>query len=200
RALSSVTNVGSYNIKAEYSGLTPGKYSVTVANQGRLTISPFKLTLTAVSASKTYDGSTTFDKKSNVSATALLSGHSFRSGDGVKFSIYDSKGNLIKNGPVDVGTYTKKVTEVHIIDSAGNEVTSNYDITRIDGTLSILSGSGSPRTGDNNNLALWIGLLAASAVLIAAVVFTLLRKKKTARKPSASSKAETNAKTRKPRQ
>ena len=77
---------------------------------------------------------------------------------------------------------------------------NSSNITRIDGTLSILSGSGSPRTGDNNNLALWIGLLAASAVLIAAVVFTLLRKKKTARKPSASSKAETNAKTRKPRQ
>ena len=119
-----------------------------------------------------------------MSATALLSGHSFRSGDGVKFSIYDSRGNLIKNGPVDVGTYTKKVTDVHIIDSAGNEVTSNYDITRIDGTLTILPGNGSPRTGDTNNLALWIGLLAASAVLVAAVAATLLRRKKKSVKPN----------------
>ena len=191
RALSSVTNVGSYNIKAEYSGLTPGKYSVTIANQGTLSVTPYKLTLTAVSASKTYDGSLTFDKKSNVSATALLSGHSFRSGDGVKFSIYDSQGNLIKNGPVDVGTYTKKVTDVHIIDTAGNEVTSNYDITRIDGTLTILPGNGSPRTGDTNNLALWIGLLAASAMLIAAVVTTLVRRKKKSVKPNDAAPVKT---------
>ena len=185
RALSSVTDVGTYSIKAEYSGLTPGKYSVTIANQGRLTVTPYKLTLTAVSASKTYDGSANFDKKSSVSATALLPGHSFRSGDGVRFSIYDSRGNLIKSGPVDVGTYTKKVTEVHIIDSTGREVTSNYDITRIDGTLTIVQGSGSPRTGDNNNLVLWLVLLIASAVLVAVIAaWLILRRKKAGRKPS----------------
>ena len=180
RTLSSVTNVGSYNIKAEYSGLTPGKYNVTITNQGTLTVVPFKLTLTAVSATKNYDGSATFDKKSNVSATALVSGHKFRSGDGVKFSIYDQRGNLIQNGPIEVGTYSKKVTEVHIVDANNNEVTSNYDITRIDGTLTILPGNGSPRTGDTNNLILWIGLLAASALLIVAVAVTLLRRRKRA--------------------
>ena len=184
RALSSVTDVGSYNIKAEATGYDSGKYSVTIANQGTLTVVPYKLTLTAVSASKAYDGSTNFDKKSNVSATALLPGHSFRSGDGVKFSIYDSKGNLIQSGPVNVGTYTKKVTEVHIVDSGNREVTSNYDITRIDGTLTITpSGSNSPRTGDNNNIVLWVVLLLASAALIGSIIAMLLLKKKKAAAP-----------------
>ena len=184
RALSSVTDVGSYNIKAEATGYDSGKYKVTIANQGSLTVTPYKLTLTAVSASKVYDGSTNFEKKSNVSATALLSGHRFRAGDGVKFSIYDSKGNLIQSGPVNVGTYTKKVTEVHVVDGNNREVTSNYDITRIDGTLTITaSGSNSPRTGDNNNIVLWVVLLLASAALIGAVAAMLLLKKKKAAAP-----------------
>ena len=179
RTVGSIINAGSYNIKAEYTGgANASKYSVTIGNMGKLTVNPFKLTLTAESASKAYDGAVL--RNSNVKATGLVSGHKFRAGDGVKFSVYDSRGNLIKNGPVEVGTYSKKVTEVHIVDANNNEVTANYDITRVDGTLTIIaSGNNSPKTGDQNNLALWIGLLLASALAAAGVLITLrLRSKK----------------------
>lgn len=179
RTVGSIINAGSYNIKAEYSGgANASKYSVTIGNMGKLTVNPFKLTLTAESASKAYDG--TVLRNSNVKATGLVSGHKFRSGDGVKFSVYDAKGNLIKNGPVEVGTYSKKVTEVHIVDANNIEVTANYDITRVDGTLTIIaSGNNSPKTGDQNNITLWIVLLLISALAVAAVLITLrLRSKK----------------------
>ena len=179
RTVGSIINAGSYNIKAEYTGgANASKYSVTIGNMGKLTVNPFKLTLTAESASKAYDGAVL--RNSNVKATGLVSGHKFRAGDGVKFSVYDSRGNLIKNGPVEVGTYSKKVTEVHIVDANNNEVTANYDITRVDGTLTIIaSGNNSPKTGDQNNLALWIGLLLASALAVVGVLIALrLRSKK----------------------
>ncbi len=189
RAVSSVINAGTYTIKAEYSGVPGGRYNVTVTNQGTLTVSPYKLTLTAESASKPYDGTPL--KNTNVKATSLLNGHSFRSGDGVKFSVYDSKGNLIQNGPINEGSYTKKVTDVHIVDSNGNDVTANYDITRLNGTLTITPGSGSPKTGDRNNLSLWVGLLLASAVLIATVALVLvLRARKTRKAARVSADTE----------
>jgi len=181
RTLSAVTDAGTYSIKADVTGYDAGRYTVTTTGVGTLTVNPYKLTLTAESASKNYDG--TVLRNTNVKATALLSGHKFRSGDGVKFSVYDSKGNLIQNGPVQVGTYTKKVTEVHVVDSNNVEVTANYDITRIDGTLTILNGTGSPKTGDQNHLGIWIALLVLSAVLAGAVAFILLRRGKKSKKP-----------------
>ena len=150
-------------------GQGSGKYNVTLAD-GTLKVDPFKLTLTAVSAEKTYDG--TALKNDNVKATALISGHKFSV---VRFAVTDSNGNLIKNGPVSVGTYTKKVTDVTIVDARGADVTKNYDISKVDGTLKILQGDGSsntksPKTGDENNLGLWIGLLAASALIVLGIV------------------------------
>ncbi len=174
RTLSAVTDAGTYNIKADVTGYDAGRYTVTTTGVGTLNVNPYKLTLTAVSASKNYDGRVL--RNTDVKATALVSGHKFRSGDGVKFSVYDSKGNLIQNGPVDVGTYTKKVTEVHIVDANNIEVTANYDITRVDGTLTVVKGSGSPKTGDQNHIGLWIALLAASAVLVIVVAIYLLRR------------------------
>ena len=166
-------------------GQGSGKYNITLA-EGALKIEPFKVTLTAVSAEKYYDGSAL--KNDNVKATALVSGHKFSV---VKFAVTDSQGNLIKNGPVSVGTYTKKVTDVSIVDSKGNDVTRNYDITKIDGTLKVLQGNGannskSPRTGDENNLVLWIGLLAASALVVLGIVaYFYFRGKKGGSKPAA---------------
>ena len=174
RTLSAVTDAGTYSIKADCTGYDSSRYNVTVAKTGTLTVTPYRLTLTAESAVKNYDGSPL--RNSNVKATALLSGHKFRANDGVKFSVYDSQGNLIQNGPVAVGTYTKKVTDVHIVDANGIEVTSNYNITRIDGTLTINNSDGSPKTGDRNNLTLWIVLLAVSALLILAVATLFLRR------------------------
>ena len=164
-------------------GLGTGKYNVTVQD-GTLKVDPFKLTLTAVSAEKYYDG--TALKNDNVKASALVSGHKFSV---VRFAVTDSQGNLIKNGPVSVGTYTKKVTDVTILDSKGADVTKNYDITKVDGTLKVLQADGSansksPKTGDENNMGLWIGLLAASALILLGVVgYVLYRNnRKAARK------------------
>ena len=201
-ATSTITNVGTVankvgtvTIKDKNGAAVPfalngqgaGKYNVTVT-PGTLKVDPFKLTLTAVSAEKYYDG--TALKNDNVKATALISGHKFSV---VKFAVTDSQGNLIKNGPVSVGTYTKKVTDVTILDANNNDVTQNYDITKVDGTLKILQANGnnnskSPKTGDENNLGLWIGLLAGSAVIVLGIVgFLYFRNKKTkaARKPAA---------------
>ena len=201
-ATSTITNVGTVankvgtvTIKDKNGAAVPfalngqgaGKYNVTVT-PGTLKVDPFKLTLTAVSAEKYYDG--TALKNDNVKATALISGHKFSV---VKFAVTDSQGRLIQNGPVSVGTYTKKVTEVTILDAKNNDVTQNYDITKVDGTLKILQANGnnnskSPKTGDENNLGLWIGLLAGSAVIVLGIVgFLYFRNKKTkaARKPAA---------------
>lgn len=188
RTLSAVTDAGTYTIKADCTGYDSSRYNVTVVRTGTLTVSPYKLTLTAESAVKNYDGSPL--RNSNVKATALLSGHKFRAGDGVKFSVYDSLGNLIQNGPVAVGTYTKKVTDVHIVDGNNIEVTSNYSITRIDGTLTVNNSDGSPKTGDTNNLTLWIVLLAISALLILAIATLFLRRGKK-RSKSAQPKTDT---------
>ena len=166
-------------------GQGSGKYNVTLA-EGTLKIEPFKVTLTAVSAEKYYDGSAL--KNDNVKATALVSGHKFSV---VKFAVTDSQGNLIKNGPVSVGTYTKKVTDVTIVDSRGSDVTRNYDITKVDGTLKVLQGNGSnnsksPRTGDENNVILWIGLLAASALIVLGIVaYFYFRNRKGGARPAA---------------
>ena len=164
-------------------GQGSGKYNVTLAD-GTLKVDPFKLTLTAVSAEKTYDG--TALKNDNVKATSLVSGHKFSV---VKFAVTDSRGNLIKNGPVEVGTYTKKVTDVSIVDSRGNDVTNNYDISKVDGTLKVVQGNissntKSPQTGDQNKLGLWIGLLAVSALVVLGIVgFFYFRGKKGAANP-----------------
>ncbi len=166
-------------------GQGSGKYNVTLA-EGTLKIEPFKVTLTAVSAEKYYDGSAL--KNDNVKATALVSGHKFSV---VKFAVTDSQGNLIKNGPVSVGTYTKKVTDVTIVDSRGSDVTRNYDISKVDGTLKVLQGNGSnnsksPRTGDENNVILWIGLLAASALVVLGIVaYFYFRNRKGGARPAA---------------
>ena len=78
-----------------------------------------------------------------------------------------------------------------IVDSKGNDVTRNYDITKVDGTLKVLQGNGannskSPRTGDENNLVLWIGLLAASALVVLGIVaYFYFRGRKGGSKPAA---------------
>ena len=56
-------------------------------------------------------------------------------------AVFDSNGNTIKNGPVDPGVYTKKVSNVKIT-SGNTDVTANYDITMVDGTLKITGSSG----------------------------------------------------------
>ena len=189
QVLDEITNAGTYTIvpvvtikDKNGSDVSPDKYKITAAN-ATLTVKKFDLTLEAVSASKTYDGKALVNN--NVKATSLVSGHKFRDKDGVKFTVTDAKGNLVTNGVINVGTYVKKVTEVHIVDAKGADVTENYNITKIDGKLTITQGitpqndSKQPRTGDESNSTLFIILLIASALLLAVIAaFLVLQKKK----------------------
>ena len=111
------------------------KYNINYYS-GTLTVTKYPLTLTAVSDEKVYDGKALNNK--SVKATALANSNQSLSAD---YEVFDSNGNTIKNGPVDPGVYTKKVSNVKIT-SGNTDVTANYDITMVDGTLKITGSSG----------------------------------------------------------
>ena len=121
------------------------KYSIRYV-PGTLTVVKAPLTLTAVSDSKAYDGKALTNK--NVKASALANAGHKLSAD---YEVFDSNGNTIKNGPVDPGTYTKKVSNVKIT-ASGQDVTSNYEIKMIDGTLTI-TGTGTPTSRSTTSTA-----------------------------------------------
>lgn len=158
-----------------------GKYNITLA-AGTLTVNKASLTLTAESATKTYDGKALDNR--NVAATKLANTNHKLS---VTLAITDGKGNTITSGPVNPGTYTKKISAYTIMDGT-TDVTANYDVRTVDGTLTInpssQNNSNSPKTGDESNIGLWIGLLAGSALLIAAVVVFILMKNKKKNAPT----------------
>ena len=142
KSTSVITNVGSQAneiqsvvIKSAAGAVVDNsKYNIRFI-PGTLTVTKFPLTLTAVSDSKVYDGKALNNK--NVKATALANSSHKLSAD---YEIYDVRGNTIKNGPVDVGVYTKEISNVKIL-SGNQDVTANYEITTIDGTLTITGSS-----------------------------------------------------------
>ena len=68
----------------------------------------------------------------------------------------------------DAGTYPVEITGTAVVsDAEGNDVSNQFDVTAVDGTLTITdapddsdSSSGSPNTGDSGNLTLWMVLCA----------------------------------------
>lgn len=112
------------------------KYNINFYS-GTLTVTKFPLTLTAVSDEKAYDGQALNNK--NVKASALANAAHKLSAD---YEVFDSNGNTIKNGPVDPGVYIKKVSNVKIT-SGNQDVTANYEISTVDGTLKITGAGGS---------------------------------------------------------
>ncbi|MBQ9249646.1 MAG: InlB B-repeat-containing protein [Oscillospiraceae bacterium] len=153
------------------------QYKITTVS-GTLEVTKKPLTLTAESASKTYDGKALVNR--NVRATALASKDHVLS---VEYEITNSDGNVIKNGAVNVGTYTKRITTVTIKEGS-KDVTSNYAITKIDGKLTITAGSttkndsSQPKTGDNRHMGLWISILVASVVLLVLIAYVLIKRGK----------------------
>lgn len=146
---------------------------------GKLTVTKPQLTLTAESATKAYDGKAL--NNNNVSVNTKLDSKFKLS---VGLTVTDKAGNSVRNGPVNVGTYTKKISSVKIM-MGDTDVTEYFDIKRVDGTLTITSSdknnSTGVKTGDESNLGLWIGILVVCAVVIVGiVVFVVIKKKKAA--------------------
>ena len=185
RSLTSATNAGTYTIVPQVlirtkdgAAVPDNKYSINIIGaSGTLTVKKMDITLEAVSDSKPYDGKALVNDK--VKAPALPAGQKYQ---GVKLNVFDTRGNLIRNGVKEVGTYTKKITEVHIVDANGIDVTDNYNITKVDGKLTITSSSmnnsTSPKTGDDSKTGFIVAIIISAVLLIAiAIVFILLGKR-----------------------
>lgn len=101
------------------------QYDVRVS-AGVLRIRPVALTLQTNSAQKTYDGRPLRADGYELVKGALVEGQAF--------DAYTMTGSQ-----TNVGTGESMVTNIHIIDSYGRDVTANYQITILPGTLSVLA-------------------------------------------------------------
>lgn len=182
KSTSTITNAGtakneiqSVVIKDANGNAVPsGKYNITY-KEGELKINKFAITLTAESASKAYDGKALVNK--NVAASKLANTNHKLS---VEFLVTNSSGKT--TSAIEVGKYDKKITSYAIKDGT-TDVTSNYDVKVVNGTLTITSSSSnnsnSPKTGDESNIGLWIGILLGSAVIVAGIIiFVVVKNKK----------------------
>ena len=84
----------------------------------------------------------------------------------------------------DAGTYPVEITGTALVsDAEGNDVSNQFDVTAVDGTLTITDGhedsdssSGSPTTGDSGNLTLWMVLCAVGLAVAAGSIVYRRRK------------------------
>lgn len=144
----SITNVGSVDnipsnakiVDANSNDVT-ANYNITYVN-GIITITQRPITFTASNQSKRYDGTAlTADNNASVTSGSLVSGHS------ATFTCSGSR--------TTVGTSTKTLSDVKI-NSGTTDVTSNYSITKKNGTLTVskatptLSLTGATKTYDGN--------------------------------------------------
>jgi uncharacterized repeat protein (TIGR02543 family) len=99
-----------------------------------VTINPKQLTITGESASRTYTGSN--QSVTGITYDGLLGGHT---ASGMSYSA---------NG-TDVGTYNGSFSgTVVLMDITSKDVTGNYNITYVPGTLTIASAGGGDQGGD----------------------------------------------------
>ena len=125
----SITNAGTANnvpsvvIKNSSGTDVTSNYTVTKAN-GTLTVNKRAITVKADSASKTYDGSAlTKTSGGTVTSGSLVSGHTM---------------TVTNTGSItNAGTANNTVSSVVIKNSSGTDVTSNYNITKAVGTLTV---------------------------------------------------------------
>lgn len=100
------------------------KYKLTVEN-GKLTVKPRPITITASSASKIYDGRALTRNSYSISSGELAKGHKLTASvTGSQTELGSSANSVVKN--------TIKIT-----DASGNDVTANYSITTAAGTLTV---------------------------------------------------------------
>ena len=148
----------------------PAEYPFNVAlKTGTLTVTKYPITITADSGTKYYNG------KEFVLNSVTITAPNNKLVDGQKAEItveaQDSAGNKVK--AIKVGKYYNVVTQV-VIKDGNTDVTSNYDITTINGTLTIKNSNGNPQTGDTSNIGVWATVLAVSAVAVACIVVVVI--------------------------
>ena len=154
----------------------PSEYPVNIKIvEGKLEVKKYPVTITAKSGTKYYDG-----KEFILNAVTITAADN-KLVDGQKPDItveaQDDDGNPVK--AIKVGKYYNVVTQV-VIKEGNKDVTDNYDITTVNGTLTIKNSNGNPQTGDTSNISLWATVLAVSAVAVVciAVIFIVRNKKK----------------------
>lgn len=142
-----------------------------------LEILPRDLTITAASASKVYDGKTlTCHNVASATGTLALDTHTL-----------NTKDIVYQGSQTEVGSSANKIVSVVIRDSTGKDVTANYNIKFVDGTLQVTaapgqngnsgstSGSNSVTTGDTANVPLWGCVMLGS---LAGILFWTIRRRK----------------------
>ena len=165
----SITNAGTtankinkVTVKDASGNDVTGKYTITTQD-GTLTVNKRALKITAKSAEKVYDGKALTANACEVSNN-LVKGH--------KISV------SVSGTQTQIGSSKNKASNAKIVDANNNDVTGNYDISYVDGTLTVKAANAKPKTGDEANMGLWIALMAVSAVVIAAGVFFFVKKNK----------------------
>ncbi len=121
------TNAGSYTSTASCSSVTGGQakcsnYTLT-GNTKAFTIGAKATTITAASASKTYDGTALTKTSGCASSTNLATGHT---------ATCTNSGTI-----TSAGSATNTLSTVVIKDASGTDVTKNYAITKANGKLTV---------------------------------------------------------------
>jgi len=122
----SVTNAGETTVYY-YVHDTSGNYndyaSDANSNNASIQINKRAVTYTAGSSTKVYDGTALTNKTATLTAGTLVEGHT---------------AEPVTTGTItNAGTTTNPLTALVIYDSNGTTVSSNYDITRLSGTLTV---------------------------------------------------------------
>ena len=100
-----------------------GKENYTGIKEVTFSITPIRLTVTASSASKVYDGSALTKNEFNITEGQLVDGQIISG---------TTSGSII-----DVGETPNALTVVTVKDANNNDMTTNYDITKENGTLEV---------------------------------------------------------------
>ena len=118
------------NTKADNYTITKTDGTLTVKDRAE----KYKVTVKANSATVTYDGKT-HEAKGLESTTVIANGHTFTA-EGLTTT--NSKGTGVGAEGIDAGEYANKITGTPVIrDAAGNDVTSQFEVTTVDGRLTI---------------------------------------------------------------
>ena len=133
-AVGSSANAFTYTLNE---GTNPDNYTITKTD-GTLTVKDraekYKVTIKANSATVTYDGKT-HEAKGLESTTVIANGRTFTV-EGLTTT--NSKGTGVGAEGIDAGDYANKITGTPVIrDAAGNDVTSQFEVTTVDGKLTI---------------------------------------------------------------